>query len=621
MGFILRLISFLTCCCLLSCAGLQAQKVPSRFYLLEDSTSALTSPDALELYRNGKFTATDKEELNPGFTRSVFWLALDNPTDLKDDSLLLYIGDHHINRIYFYFAADTIIRQQYTTGDYFPFAQRPVESKSFYFPVNKKGTYLVRIDKANESLQLSFWLISAAEAAHKEQRNALIMSLFTGMMLLMMVFGAYLFFISRDAVYFYYLAYLGTGWLWVLANSGYGFQYLWPDLPWFASKARPIFAIASGALSMQFMIRFVGVEKKNRLHYFVNTVNIMMLFYVVIILCFNDKGYQSRWWMYIQYLIPVTTLVYVVAALFFLIKKALGGNRLALFYLAGATVLIATAIIQASVQLGGISRFQYFFSNFGLGLGYLAESIILTAGLAYRFNQYRLEKEKLLIEMNKQQLKSTQVLMDVQEAERNQVANQLHDVAGSLLSAAKLNLSSLRENGRLVDEKAMSQLLKTEEAVGLVSDMVRNLSHALSPVMLEQVGFKTTIEKVINIFNASGKISFKQVIIGFDQYEPALNNYYTVLYGIIYELLNNSAKHSGAKNVLLQVTEHEDAFTMILEDDGCGFNNKRQMNKESLGIEGIRSKVNYYKGSFAIDNNEPGGILVTIEIPKPIYDK
>ena len=184
---------------------------------------------------------------------------------------------------------------------------------------------------------------------------------------------------------------------------------------------------------------------------------------------------------------------------------------MAMFYLAAVVVLLVTAILQTSFSLGGLNRFSNFLSHYGLAFGYTLEAIILTAGLVYRFNQYRLNEEKLLIDANKRQVENTRILMEVQEAERSQVANQLHDVAGSLLSAAKLNLSSLRENGLIVNEKAMNHLEKTEEAVTTVSDMVRNLSHALSPVMLEQVGFKAVLDKVINIFNASGKISIKRL--------------------------------------------------------------------------------------------------------------
>jgi signal transduction histidine kinase len=300
--------------------------------------------------------------------------------------------------------------------------------------------------------------------------------------------------------------------------------------------------------------------------------------------------------------------------------SSIRGNRLAIFYLTAVLTLLVFAILQVMFSLGSLNQFSHLFNNNLLSAGYVVEAIILTAGLVYRFNQYRLDKEKLLIAINKQQVENTRVMIEVQEAERSQVANQLHDVAGSLLSAAKLNLSSLREKGVLINENAQGHLAKTEEAVDAVSNMLRNLSHALSPVMLEQVGFKASLEKVIGIFNASGKINIKVLVIGFEKYKPALNNYYTALYSITYELLNNIVKHAGAKNVLLQATEHVDTFTLIVEDDGIGFDGDELPGKHSMGLTGIRSKINYFNGLIALDKNEPQGLIVTIEIPIP-HDK
>ena len=595
-------------------------KNDNSFYLYEDSAKKLSAATALELFKHQKFSKASTNEVNLGFTRSIFWLAYQNNRELPADSLLMYIGHHHINRIHFFFANDSSIKQQWLTGDYYPFAQRPVNATGFYFPIDKKGLYLARIDKANESLQLSFELISHTKAVSAESDNKIIMGLFTGMILMLIIFGLYLFAISKDKVYLYYILYIATGWLWVLANAGYGFQYLWPGLPGFASKARPIFVLVPLIFSMLFMTRYIGGINSRKAILSVKIMNILLLACIISILSLNEQNNQNNWWLYIQYLIPLISFCYVVVTLAILITASLKRNKLAIFYLAAVLTLFISAILQISFSLGTLGVSGKFFSNFGLSIGYIMEVIILTAGLVYRFNQYRLDKEKLLIEMNTRQLENTRILMEVQEAERSQVANQLHDVAGSLLSAAKLNLSSLREKNLIPDEQNSLLLSKTEEAVSMVSDMVRNLSHALSPVMLEKVGFKTSIEKVVAIVNASGKINTQLMVIGFEKYEPRLNHHYTALYSIIYELLNNIVKHSGARNVLLQVTEHEDCFSLIAEDDGTGFETELLVNKQSLGIAGIRSKINFLKGSIAFDNNKPHGLIVTIEIPITTHD-
>ena len=291
------------------------------------------------------------------------------------------------------------------------------------------------------------------------------------------------------------------------------------------------------------------------------------------------------------------------------------GNRFAMFYLVANIVLFLSTLLQVSFSIGAISRSGHFFSQYGMSFGYVFEAIIISAGLAYRFNRYKLDKEKILVDMSHSQHENTKALMTVQEAERNYIANQLHDVAGSMLSAAKLNLSSLREKALLPPGVASAQLEKAEEAVTLVSDMVRDLSHALSPFMLKQSGFKSTIEKLVSIFNASGQLDIGLIIVGFEDYKAAFNNYYTNLYTIVYELLNNIVSHSQAKNAFLQLIEFEDVFTIVAEDNGIGMNISNINKHRGLGLSGIESKVSYFNGSIVFDKVPTGGLIITIEIP------
>ncbi len=585
------------------------------FYLYEDSTKKLTAENVLELYQQKKFRATTTDEINIGFTRSLFWLAFENDRQFTPDSLLLFIGHHHINRIHFFYVAEGNIQRQWITGDYFPFSQRPVTATGFYFPVNKKGLYLAQIDKSNESLQLSFRLIPQFEALSNESYTKSIMALFTGMILLLVVFGVYLFIISKRPVYGYYSLYIATAWLWVLANAGLGFQYLWPNLPWFASKSRAVFVASSLIFSLLFLLNFIGTIRNKKILAIIRGLNIFLTSWIIIIFFLNDKGYDNTWWVYIQYLVPLVSVFHLLITMGILITESLRGNRLAAFYLTAMSVLVVSIVLQVSYSMGALHGYDHFFGNFSLSLGIIMEAVILTAGIAYSFNQYRLDKERLLTEMYVKQVENTRIMMEVQQAERSQVANQLHDVAGSLLSAAKLNLSSLIENGMIKDERANAQAIKAEEAVSMVSDIVRNLSHALSPVMLEQVGFKTTLEKIVAIFNASGKIKIQLLVIGFEQYKPALNNYYTALYSIVYELLNNIVKHSFAANALLQATEDDDYFSLIAEDDGIGINDDQEKRGATMGMVAIQSKINHFGGNIAIDNLQPNGLLVTIVIP------
>ncbi len=610
-----RLPGFLTIIFFLQCTCATAQlRQAQTFYLFEDSAKQLTADTILQLFYTGKFKPAESNEINPGFTRSLFWLAYNNENEISTDSLLLHIGNQHINYIHFYYAgADTVILQ-WLTGDHYPFAQRPLIATGFYFPVNKKGLYLIRIDKANESLQLSFEPVARDIALTAESDHRSMLSIFTGMILLLIIFGIYLFLISGDKLYLWYILYATTGWLWVLSNAGYGFQYLWPHAPWFATRARPIFVFAPLIFSILFLKRYIGGIKDRKISRIIRVLNGILISFIILILAVPEIHYQNKWWEYLHYLIPIVPLLYFLLTMGILIRVSMRGNRPAMFYLAALFTLIISTILQVFFYLGSLSIFGKFFSNFGVAAGFVTEIIILTAGLVYRFNQYRLDKEKILLEMNKRQLDNTRILMEVQEAERSSIANQLHDVAGSLLSAAKLNLSALA-GSHSRNATANIHAARAEEAVSMVSEVVRNLSHALSPVMLEKVGLKMSLEKAVEIFNATGKIKVELLVLGFEKYDPRLNNYYTALYSIIYELLNNIVKHSGAQHALIQVSEDKDWITLIAEDDGTGIIGDGSKEKPTLGVTGIRSKVNYFGGSVAFDNNTPTGLIVTIEIP------
>jgi signal transduction histidine kinase len=366
---------------------------------------------------------------------------------------------------------------------------------------------------------------------------------------------------------------------------------------------------------MLFLKRYIGGIRSRRTLSLVKIVNWTLFACIIGIFLFREDGYNSNWWYYIQFFIPLISLVFVVITLFVLVSAVIKGNRLAMFYLAAIGVLFTFVMLQILFSLGKLEGSYNFLSHFGLSVGFVVEAIILTAGLVYRFNQYRLDKENLLIRINKQQQENTRMILEVQEAERSQVANQLHDVAGSLLSAARLNLTSLKEKDKTLNEKSVYHLQKTEEAISMVSEMVRNLSHALSPVMLEKVGFQASLEKIISIVNASGKIKIELMVAGFDHYDPALGKYYTALYSIIYELLNNIVKHSGAKNVLLQVSNYDDCFSLVSEDDGIGMEVNKIGKMNSLGLSGIQAKIDFFGGRIAFDANQPTGLVVTIEIP------
>ena len=72
-------------------------------------------------------------------------------------------------------------------------------------------------------------------------------------------------------------------------------------------------------------------------------------------------------------------------------------------------------------------------------------------------------------------------------------------------------------------------------------------------------------------------------------------------------------KHASAKNIRVQLINHEDSLNITVEDDGVGIQKERK--NWGMGLVGIEAKVQMLKGTFAIENQPNHGCLLVIDLP------
>jgi two-component system, sensor histidine kinase LadS len=587
----------------------------SQFFLLEDSAVTLSPEGAWRKFQSGAFVRQESFSFNAGFTTSQYWLAVRYDTTSRSVDKL-EIGTAQINRIDFFRIEQDKPVKKYTTGDHFPFNSRPEQSLNYLFELDKQHPfYLLKIDKRNESLQLKFLIRPATDFQNEALESSMIVGILSGLILLMLIFGIFLYIITGEKVYLLYTIYVGCGWLYVIANLGYGYKYLWPDTPWFASRARPFSALLTIGFSVYFINSYTGKSVWRWLRIVLEVLAYASFFLAAVAILPVMEVKQNTFGYYFQALVPLLVVVYLAGILTNLIQKILNKNRMALFYLLSVMPIALFSTLQLFYYSGGLDFSGSYLEHYGQATGYTLEAIILTFGLAYRFNTYRKEKEQLLVSINQQQARYTKAIITTEENERKQIADQLHDVAGSLLSAAKLNLSSVREKNFIAQPEVQDKLNKAEDAVTHISTMLRNLSHAISPVMLDKVGFRQSVEKICNIFNSAGKLRVELEVLGFEVDDVQLREKYSVLYGILYELVNNVAKHANATHALIQLIEHDESIVMIVEDNGTGLK-EQDLHRSTHGLASIQSKIHYLGGNIIFDQARPSGLIVTIEVPK-----
>ncbi len=247
----------------------------------------------------------------------------------------------------------------------------------------------------------------------------------------------------------------------------------------------------------------------------------------------------------------------------------------------------------------------------------IAAVLILLTALAFALIQYRLaiikkklaEKENQRLEKEKQ-LFATQALLQGQEDERSRMAKELHDGLGGLLSGVKLNLNTMQRKLIITEEDGAA----FEKSVHLLDESISELRRVAHNLMPESI-LKFGLDGAINEFVQSMKNENLNIIYQSYHIENGLGKQLDIsVYRIIQELVNNAIKHSGAKEILVQLRKDENLVILEVEDDGNGFKVNSIEKEKGMGLVGIRSRVDYWKGKLEIDSSD-SGTAVHIEIP------
>jgi signal transduction histidine kinase len=167
----------------------------------------------------------------------------------------------------------------------------------------------------------------------------------------------------------------------------------------------------------------------------------------------------------------------------------------------------------------------------------------------------------------------------VQESERKRIAELLHDDVGN-----KLNVLSLWLNNEDTWNNKRSKEVVTEQIPRLI-DATRTISHALYPANLERLGLLITLEELIS--NVDHSLSL-QLIVNHTYHKRPVS-FEVQIYRIIQEFLSNVIKHSKATEMSIQIRDATNALSIILSDNGIGF--EKKILKNGMGLKNIESRL------------------------------
>ncbi|MBB3057054.1 tetratricopeptide repeat-containing sensor histidine kinase [Mucilaginibacter gotjawali] len=212
----------------------------------------------------------------------------------------------------------------------------------------------------------------------------------------------------------------------------------------------------------------------------------------------------------------------------------------------------------------------------------------------------------------KQRNIAMQAIIETEESERKRIAQDLHDSVSQTMTAAKINLTVIGGELPFANE---AQKKRFEKAIKLVDDgfrEVRTISHNMMPWALHETGLALVVKQFVeNIENDA--IAIKLFSRGFD--EPFDATTEIILYRVLQECVNNVMKHADASRLDISLIRDEQNISLTIEDNGKGFEVAGPGAYWGIGLNNLRSRINFLKGKVEIDSRVGKGTLVSVYIP------
>ena len=207
--------------------------------------------------------------------------------------------------------------------------------------------------------------------------------------------------------------------------------------------------------------------------------------------------------------------------------------------------------------------------------------------------------------------------LDAEIQERKRLGLELHDGVGPLLSLAKLNVTALIEKPDLNQDR---KSLILENTVGTLNEVLRemkHISHNMAPIVLIEKGFESAVKDLVIKLNETEKYNVTLDVSGLN---GTLDSYLEhAMYRSLLEIINNILMHANGSEINIQIVQDNAEITIMIEDNGKGFDLNQNKNSDGLGLKSTFSRIEGMNGKIYIDSVIGRGTIVTMVVP--VYEK
>ena len=468
---------------------------------------------------------------------------------------------------------------------------------SFVFELKAKEqkSCLVKLKKTTSFFEFSYGVESLTELVQLSNAKLIVISVFIGVILILMLLNISLYRITKRPVYFYYTLYSICSILYIVSYSNYAKFTLFPHFLYFSELhiyASTIWFVILTMLICSFTNLKMHQPKQFR--------HIILSLWVTTSIIFLSLFFYTLEWNFLLkicfYLVFSTItliFIYMVFAVFRNIRYEAKTCYLMLLtfwphlFWGHAILLRSFKVIEASFPE---NLLVFVFLYEALFFGYILTTMYM--------NTYK-ENSQLVTDLINERDKTIQVISQTQVRERRSIANQIHDNIGSQLAYIR----------QLIQLKEYNQV---NDSITDLSKDIRMISHQILPKSLDEGALYNSLYD--HIVSRTRAVAVPKIeLYNYNFPEIVQEEWIYDVYLIILELINNASNHGKAQAVMVEFYAYPRHYLVQITDDGIGFNSEQI--PFGFGLENSQKRIQNYRGSFEITSTLNQGTVVQINLP------
>lgn len=572
-------------------------------YLYSDVAGNMTASEVA-----GLSDAAWKKDVLTGYSQNAEWILIPfENTSNESFNKVLYLNNPISHQVDFYFVENgRLLPESVATG-----LARSSKSKLYndpcypvkiHFPANGTVYALMRMLDPMSSINVPLFLMDIDTATSIKDKDLSISFLWLGILVLSIVLAFFMYLSIRQKIFLYYIMFgLGTGMI-VTANAGIVFLFFDSDPYQIVTNYYQVGAVIMINFMPRFLNCIVPISVISRWAW--SGMKIVGYVAIGIAVLYSTPFFKFSFFftnLFINTMVSFSALLF----LYLLVTLAIASFR----KMDRALTLFVVYFIYLTLAFSNVILPLLGAADKGLnGLNYvLAGSIFETIAFTILMAQVTLsvykEREKLYLQVQNNQEAMMKAIVKGQEDERNRFARDLHDGFGQMISSLMLNIRGL-QGAAPKKEKERTGIFQL--SVSILNDMyveLRNICFNLMPQTLIAAGVGEALKEFAARINSSGSLVVEVSL--FDMEKRLAEVQEISIYRIAQEWVNNVIKYSDATRIDLQVTRDDDEITLIIEDNGNGFDKSVLVSGKGNGWKNIHSRANLIKGEVELDTS-PG---------------